>query len=65
MDTDSFGLQATYSTDGTYGYFLADKMQQQLTDLENSRPVFKNPYENMTNQFENLPVPPSHGIPLT
>ena len=35
----------------------ADKLQQQLTDLENSRPVFKNPYENMTNQFENLDNP--------
>tara|TARA_R100001509_G_scaffold89171_1_gene51169 strand:+ start:3534 stop:4235 length:702 start_codon:yes stop_codon:yes gene_type:complete len=36
---------------------MADKLQQQLSDLENSRPVFKNPYENMTNQFENLDNP--------
>jgi chromosome segregation ATPase len=35
----------------------AGKLQQQLTDLENSRPTFQNPYENMTNQFENLDNP--------
>ena len=32
-------------------------LKDQLTALENSRPVFKNPYENMTNQFENLDNP--------
>ena len=35
----------------------ADLLKDQLTALENSRPVFKNPYENMTNQFENLDNP--------
>lgn len=35
----------------------ADNLQQQLSDLESSRPEFKNPYQGMTNQFENLNNP--------
>ena len=35
----------------------ADILQQQLDDLEASRPKFKNPYENLTNSFENLNNP--------
>lgn len=35
----------------------AENLQQQLSDLESSRPEFKNPYEGMTNQFENLNNP--------
>ena len=33
------------------------RLQQQLDDMEAARPVFKNPYENVTNQFANLNNP--------
>lgn len=37
------------------------KMQQQALDaMIEERPVFKNPYENMTNHFENLNNPYAH-----
>ena len=36
---------------------IATTQEQMLADLEGSRPAFKNPYENMENQFKDLNNP--------